>query len=116
MARKEFDGTCPCCGEKMRITEYTCKKCKIRINGNFEKSSFLNLDAVQLKFAEIFLKNRGNIKEVEKELGVSYPSVKKFLDGVVDALTGSEGEEGEDYVVPRAVTKSETGFSVLKDE
>jgi hypothetical protein len=34
----------------------------------------------------VFLKNKGNIKQVEKEMGISYPTVKKYLDDVVRAL------------------------------
>jgi len=34
----------------------------------------------------MFMKNRGNIKEVEKELGVSYPTVRRLLDNTIEAL------------------------------
>lgn len=34
----------------------------------------------------VFLRNRGNIREVEKELGISYPTVCKRLDKVNELL------------------------------
>ena len=34
----------------------------------------------------MFIKNRGNIKQIEKELGISYPTVKKYLDEVIQSL------------------------------
>lgn len=113
MSKKEFDGICPCCGNHMQVTEYRCKKCAITVSGDFEKSDFWNLDALQLKFAEIFLKKRGNIKEVEKELGVSYPSVKKLLDNLVSALGGDKKES--DPATPKVVVASETGFSIFDE-
>jgi len=44
----------------------------------------------QLFFIEIFLKSRGNIKEVEKELGISYPTVRGKLNDIVAVLGYAE--------------------------
>lgn len=112
MSKKEFDGVCPCCNGHMQVTEYRCKKCGITISGDFQKSNFWNLDALQLKFAEIFLKNRGNIKDVEKELGVSYPSVKKLLDNLVSSLTGGS----KPSVTPKVVISHREGLFEIKDD
>jgi hypothetical protein len=49
-------------------------------------SKFEYLSGEQLRFIEVFLKNRGNIKDVEKELGISYPTVRAKLDEVISAL------------------------------
>ncbi len=116
MSKKEFTGTCPCCETQMQITEYECKKCRIKVNGNFEKSDFLNLDAIQLKFAEIFLKNRGNIKDVEKELGVSYPSVKKMLDNLVGALNGESVKQSKKSVVPKVVDIAKDSLVIISED
>ncbi len=113
MSKKEFDGVCPCCGNHMQVREYHCKKCSVTVSGNFQKSDFWNLDGLQLQFAEIFLKNRGNIKEVEKELGVSYPSVKKLLDNLVSALGGDSRAANQE--TPKAVLASDYGFEILND-
>lgn len=98
----------------MTVTEYKCKKCGITISGDFKKSDFWNLDHLQLKFAEIFLKNRGNIKDVEKELGVSYPSVKKLLDNLVSSLT--KGGSREETRTPKVVFSHHDGLSVVDTE
>lgn len=112
MGKKEFDGVCPCCENQMIVSEYRCKKCGITVSGDFKKSDFWNLDQLQLKFAEIFLKNRGNIKDVEKELGVSYPSVKKMLDNLVSALTNGKNKEQQD-ITPKVVFSHKEGLSIL---
>lgn len=114
MSKKKFEGVCPCCENHMKVTEYTCKKCGIKISGNFQKSNFWNLDVIQLKFAEIFLKNRGNIKDVEKELGISYPSVKKLLDGLVQTLKGNGVRENRNPT-PKVVFMHEDGLSPMEE-
>jgi hypothetical protein len=45
------------------------------------------------KLYRCFYKCRGNIKEVEKELGVSYPTVKNRLEDVAGALGYKDGPE-----------------------
>lgn len=68
------------------ISKLHCPKCGTVIENDFEMSKFEYLTKDQLKFIEIFLKNRGNIKDVEKELGISYPTVRSKLDELISAL------------------------------
>jgi hypothetical protein len=56
------------------------------VEGHFEQSKFNRLDPEQLAFLELFLKARGNIKEVERELGLSYPTVRGRLDALLATL------------------------------
>lgn len=77
---------CPVCNSKLKITRLKCTNCGTVIENDFELSKFSYLSAEQLNFIEIFIKSRGSIKEVEKELGISYPTVRTKLDEVVAAL------------------------------
>ncbi len=77
---------CPVCRKQLKITKLQCTHCHTAIENEFELSTFANLNKEQLIFIEVFLKCRGNIKEVEKELGVSYPTVRGKLDGIVSSL------------------------------
>lgn len=79
-------GKCPVCGSKLLISKLQCPKCNTVIENDFEMSKFEYLTKEQLKFIEVFLKNRGNIKDVEKELSISYPTVRSKLDEVITAL------------------------------
>ncbi|MDF2699861.1 MAG: hypothetical protein K0Q49_1417 [Haloplasmataceae bacterium] len=78
--------SCPVCNNKLQIKSLFCNKCETEINGNFTLTKFNYLSKEQLSFVEIFLKNRGNIKDIEKELNISYPTVRRLLDEVIVTL------------------------------
>lgn len=79
-------GVCPVCGEPLMVTRLSCNHCQTRLEGEFNFCKFCRLPAEQREFVEVFIKCRGNIKDVEKELGISYPTVRNRLDGVIEAL------------------------------
>jgi len=82
----EVVGTCPVCGAELEITEIQCPSCHTRLSGHFDLCKFCKLPTEQRSFAEIFIKNRGNIRDVEKELGISYPTVRGRLEALIRAL------------------------------
>ncbi|MEA4827327.1 MAG: DUF2089 domain-containing protein [Clostridium sp.] len=77
---------CPVCNSSLKITKLKCNRCGTIIENEFELSKFAYLSSEQLEFAEVFLKCRGSIKDVEKEMGISYPTVRAKLDDVIVAL------------------------------
>jgi hypothetical protein len=77
---------CPSCSGDLTITQLHCHSCDIGIDGDFSVPALLRLNRAQLDFVEVFLKNRGIIREVERELGVSYPTVRARLDEVLEAI------------------------------
>jgi len=79
-------GKCPVCSGRLKVTRLKCTGCSTVIENDFRLSKFETLEQEQLKFIEVFLKCRGNIKDVEKELGISYPTVRGKLDDVIEAL------------------------------
>jgi hypothetical protein len=90
---KEALGKCPVCGSDTEVTRISCDACGTTIEGHFQLCRFCRLTAEQKNFIDVFIKCRGNIKEVEKELGVSYPTVKNRLEDVAGALGYKEGPE-----------------------
>lgn len=84
--KREVMGQCPICNGPVEITEVSCNTCKSTISGHFKPCKFCTLSPENKEFAELFIKNRGNIKEIERELGVSYPTVKGKLDSLIVAL------------------------------
>ncbi|MGH7925699.1 MAG: DUF2089 domain-containing protein [Candidatus Binatus sp.] len=77
---------CPSCDGNLTIARLDCPDCKISIEGEFSPPPLLKLTGAQIDFVEVFIKNRGIIREVERELGVSYPTVRARLDDVIAAL------------------------------
>jgi hypothetical protein len=84
---------CPVCGSTLKATRLSCVTCGTVIESDFELSRFEQLNKDQLRFVEIFLKNRGSIKDVEREMGISYPTVKGKLNDVIKALGYAVQEE-----------------------
>jgi hypothetical protein len=79
-------GRCPVCGESLEVTELSCRRCDTSISGHFETCKFCQMTDDQRDFVATFIRCRGNIKEVERELGISYPTVRGRLDTVIGAL------------------------------
>ncbi|MEG0307693.1 MAG: DUF2089 domain-containing protein [Clostridium sp.] len=77
---------CPVCSGSIKIKKLQCEKCNTIIENDFTFSKFERLSEEQLKFVETFLQYRGNIKDVEKALGISYPTVRGKLEDVNEAL------------------------------
>jgi hypothetical protein len=86
---------CPVCNKALKITKLQCNHCQTTIENEFEVSRLASLGQEQLHFIEIFLKCRGNIKEVEKELGISYPTVRGKLDEIISTLGYSSQKKPE---------------------
>ena len=93
---------CPTCGGELTISGLQCHACHTRIESQYSTCTFCRLSQQDLDFIEIFVKNRGNIKELERELGISYPTVRNRLNAVIaelgyevrgDAPTSDESSE-----------------------
>ncbi len=84
---------CPACDGGMLITEMACAKCKTSIKGAFELNELATLSEDNLAFLKVFIAARGSIKEVERALGISYPTVRARLDGLVRAMGLSAATE-----------------------
>ena len=104
-------GKCPVCGEKLSITRLKCPNCTTTIEGDFVPCEFCRLPKDELDFIKVFIKCRDNIKDVEKELGISYPTVRSKLDGVIRSL-GYEVENKEEIEEKRKA-KEEAKSDVL---
>lgn len=87
--------TCPVCHHDLHVERLKCDHCESVLEGRFSLSKFNYLTTEQLYFIELFVKNRGNIKSVEKEMDLSYPTIKKMLDDVILGL-GYKPEPSED--------------------
>ncbi len=83
--RKVLEG-CPTCGGELTITGLHCRSCHTRIESEYSTCRFCRLPQESLDFIEVFVKNRGNIREMERELEISYPTVRSRLNAVIKEL------------------------------
>ena len=77
---------CCICGEKLTITRLSCEHCGTSMEGKFTGCRFCSLTPEEELFLLTFIKNRGSIKDVERELGISYPTVRAALDNLIASL------------------------------
>jgi hypothetical protein len=80
---------CPSCGNPLIVTEMTCPRCQTVVRSQYDLCPFCNLTAEQTVFVKLFVQNRGNLRDMEKALGVSYPTVRGKLEEVAARLGGS---------------------------
>ena len=88
--------TCPVCTNELTITRLHCRSCGTALEGEFGVGRFGRLDREQMSLLESFLRSRGNLKEMERELGISYPTVRGRVDTLVRALGLSDAAVMED--------------------
>lgn len=77
---------CPTCGGELTITGLHCRSCHTRIESEYSTCRFCRLSQESLDFIEVFVKNRGNIREMERELEISYPTVRSRLNAIIKEL------------------------------
>ncbi len=94
MAR-DVISTCPVCEGELTISRLHCRSCGTALEGEFGVGRFGRLSKEQLALLESFLRSKGNLKEMERELGISYPTVRGRVDALVRALGLAEGDESE---------------------
>jgi len=88
---------CPVCNSNLEIVEYHCPSCDTSIKGKFGIGDLSLLTPVQQEFVKIFVCSQGNIKIVEKALGISYPTVKNRLSEVSRVLCPQAQPGFEDF-------------------
>jgi hypothetical protein len=109
MAR-DVISTCPVCANELAITRLHCRGCGTSLEGEFGVGRFGRLAREQLSLLESFLRSRGNLREMERELGISYPTIRGRLDALVRSLgladePAAEGESDRDDAEEAAIAE-----------
>ena len=87
---------CPSCSSTLGITQLGCMSCNTVITGYYPINPFLKLSAENLEFLADFIRNRGNIKEMARESGDSYWTIRTRLDKIV--VEFAREEKGEEFL------------------
>jgi len=90
--------TCPVCSGELAVTRLHCRSCGTTLEGEFSVGRFGRLTKEQLALLESFLRSRGNLRDMERELGISYPTVRSRVEALVRAL-GFGPRDGDEAAV-----------------
>lgn len=93
---KRLVSQCPVCQQNLKISALQCPDCGLELRNSFEMSIFDKLDNDQYDFLMTFLKHRGNLKNLQEELQISYPLAKKRLNDLLLALGVTEAAPEEE--------------------
>lgn len=86
MTRLPMPTECPVTGGPLLVTRLECEESGVTIEGRFTPNEFAMLPEENLEFLRIFVKVRGNLKEVERVLGLSYPTIRLRFEKLLLAL------------------------------
>jgi hypothetical protein len=78
--------TCPVCSGELAVTRLRCTSCGTTLEGEFSVGRFARLSRDQTALLESFLRSRGNLRDIEREMGISYPTVRSRVEALVRAL------------------------------
>lgn len=86
MSSRNAPRDCPVCGTTLALTRLTCPSCRTELSGDFAACEFCGLSADDRQTLRVFLASRGNMKELERHLGVSYPTARARFDALLARL------------------------------
>jgi hypothetical protein len=86
---------CPVCSGELSVTRLRCGTCGTTLEGEFSVGRFGRLNREQLVLLESFLRSRGNLRDMERELGISYPTVRSRVEALVRALGFGPRPDGD---------------------
>jgi hypothetical protein len=103
--------TCPVCAGELAVTRLHCRSCGTTLEGEFSVGRFGRLSREQTALLESFLRSRGNLRDMERELGISYPTVRSRVEALVRALGFGprDGEDAADDAAATSATSASTG-------
>jgi hypothetical protein len=111
--------TCPVCAGELAVTRLHCRSCGTTLEGEFSVGRFGRLTREQLALLESFLRSRGNLRDMERELGISYPTVRSRVEALVRALGFGprDAEEAtDDASVSPGATTTTTDAAVARQQ
>ncbi len=103
---------CPVCGAQLAIIRLGCTSCGSELAGVFRSCEFCALNDKEIDMLRVFLSSRGNLREVEKHLGVSYPTARLRFAELLEKLGLGEAAE-PDTALSREQILSEVASGAL---
>jgi hypothetical protein len=98
---------CPDCDKPMKLAAATCTGCGLKLEGDFEVSALGRLSEEDQVFVVAFLRHHGSIRQMERILGISYPTVKNRLRTIVRRLDETFNAPSPNSVVLEQLSRGE---------
>lgn len=84
---------CPVCTDSLVTLRLGCRTCGTEVSGLFSSCLYCRLSVEDLQMLEVFLRSRGNMRDVQAHLGVSYPTARQRYSALMGRL-GLGGDDG----------------------
>ncbi len=85
--KKRLPLQCPACDAPLKVGRLFCEQCDTEVCGSFELPLLARLPEKEQRFILDFVKSSGSLKDMAKNMGVSYPTVRNILDDLIEKLT-----------------------------
>ncbi len=92
---------CPSCGDKLIVVKLQCSSCDTEVNGEFDLCPVCSLEGDHRELFDLFLEARGNLKQVQRKLGVSYPTVRLRIEDMFSELRGDKPPQDPSEVLKK---------------
>lgn len=99
--------SCPICLSSLEIRELQCPSCKVSFTGNFTQSRLARLSFESVELAEQFILSGGNLKDLATQMGITYPTMRKKIDSLIDELVKLRNED--DRIIDELLKQVEKG-------
>jgi len=77
---------CPSCENSLRVSQMKCEQCSTEVNGNYDLPLYLKLNREEQDFILEFFISSGSIKEMAKQAGNSYPTIRNKMDDLIEKI------------------------------
>ena|SRR5690242_2266233 len=108
--------TCPVCSGELAVTRLHCRSCGTTLEGEFSVGRFGRLTREQLTLLESFLRSRGNLRDMERELGISYPTVRGRVEALVRALGFGPRADSDEAADDAAAAANDTDPAAARQQ
>jgi hypothetical protein len=77
---------CLNCHSKLSVEKLHCETCDVSFTGSFQVPRLARLSPAQQQLAEHLVLAAGNLKQMAAILEISYPTLRKRLDELIESL------------------------------
>lgn len=89
---KQLPVRCPSCLNQLDVIELKCQSCETKVSGHYALPLFLQLTIEEQDFVMQFFLNSGSLKEIAKEMKVSYPTMRNKIDNLIEKIKNTNDE------------------------